>query len=153
MWRASFLLMLLYLVRGYTSYVQSGEANMRSKGFYFGEDPYYWLLGCENMQVDRWVQKIRRNILPSAQGVMKQYTAVWKNRQRVSYVTSIYIILLRIDSIAVGCSVFIFRTKEQKSISYRFFWEIILTSIRDLYLRSFVAHGPCFFQMMGLCCT
>jgi hypothetical protein len=62
------------------------------------------------------------------QSVMKQNTTAWKNRQRVSYVTSIYIILLRIDSTAFGCSVFIFRTKEQKSVSYRCFWEVILTS-------------------------
>lgn len=73
---------------------------------------------------------------------MKQNITVWKKRQTVSYITSIYIILLRIDSIAFGCSVFIFRTKEQKSISYICFWEVILTSNQGFIPAKFCFAWP-----------
>ena len=55
------------------------------------------------------------------QDVMKQNTTVWNSRQTMSYVTSIFIITLRSDNIVFGCSVFIFRAEERKSISYKRF--------------------------------
>lgn len=76
------------------------------------------------------------------QGVMKENTTVWNSRQTISYVTSIYIIILRSDNIVFGCSVFIFRSEERKSISYKRFWEFILTSNQGFIPAKFCCTWP-----------
>jgi len=93
-----------------TSYVQSGEANMRSEGFYFGENHIIDFVVVKTCRLIRWCKRFEEIYCLPLQGVMKQNTTVWKNRQTVSYITSIYTLLLRIDGIAFG-SFFILKNR------------------------------------------
>lgn len=142
MWRASLLLMLLCLVRT-TRFMCNQERQIWDLRVFTSAKihiiDFLVVNTCRLIGGCKRFEEIYR--LP-LQGVMKQNTTVWNNSQTVSYVTSIYIILLRIDSVAFGCSVFIFLTKEQKSISYIYFWEVILTSNQGFIPAKFCCTWP-----------
>jgi hypothetical protein len=142
MWRASLLLMLLCLLRT-TRLKCNWERQIWNLRVFTSVKihiiDFLVVNTCRLIGGCKRFEEIYR--LP-LQSVMKLNTTVWKTSQTVYYVTSIYIILLRIDSIAFGCSVFIFRTKEQKSISYRYFWEVILISSQRFIPAKFCCTWP-----------
>jgi hypothetical protein len=142
MWRASLLLMLLYLVRTTRLMCNQERQVWDLRDFTSVKINIIDFLAVNTCSLIGGCKRFEEIYCLPLQGVMKQNTTVWKNSQTVSYVTSIYIILLRIDSIAFGCSVFIFRTKEHKSISYICFWELILTSNQGFKPAKFCCTWP-----------
>jgi hypothetical protein len=142
MWRSSLLLMLLCLVRT-TRLICNHERQIWDLRVFISVNIHVIdFLVVKTCRMIGGCKRFEEIYCLPLQGAMKQNTTVWKNRQTESYVTSIYIILLRIDSVAFGCSVFIFRTKEQKSISHRCVWEVILTSKQGFIPAKFCCTWP-----------